>query len=86
MNAHGDMLKNLLLRLGLKQIVACSNPNIWTSLRTHGNQSVLFLMNLFSAPMEAEVHCQPSWSKSRIDLGVQRLAGMTVKEIELGQG
>ncbi len=83
MNEQGVMLRSLLLRLGLQQIVFCSNPNLWTSLRTSGSQSVLYVLNLLSAPMEASIQCQPAWSEAMIDTGVHRLAGIAVKVLEL---
>ncbi len=43
---HEHMLTYLLQRLGLHKRVVCSNPNVWTSFRTSGKRSWLFLMNL----------------------------------------
>jgi beta-galactosidase len=83
MRQHEQMLYHLLTRLGLKQKVVCSNSNVWTSLRTTEHHSMLFLMNLFSSPQKARVHCQPSWSKRLISVDEQHLDPMTVKAIEL---
>lgn len=83
MHEHARMLKALLLRLGLEQKVVCSNPDVWTSLRTRGDKSTLFLMNLLSSPMEAEISCRPGRSGRTHDLGLQKLEPMSVKYVEL---
>ncbi|MBK5262074.1 MAG: beta-galactosidase [Peptostreptococcaceae bacterium] len=44
---HENMIHEMMDSLGLKQKVDCSNPNVWTSILTKGNKSVLFVMNLF---------------------------------------
>ncbi len=56
-NEQSRMLAWLLGKLGLIQQVRCSNPNVWTSLRRHGNKSMLFAMNLSTSPMEADLSC-----------------------------
>lgn len=83
MREHEQMLGFLLERLGLRRRIECDNPNVWVTLRTAGRRSMLFLMNLFSAPMEASVHCRPSWSDSMIATGRHKLPAMTVKRVEL---
>jgi len=67
----------------VEEKVRCSNPNVWTSLRTSGPKSLLFAMNLFNAPMEAEIQCRPSWSDHVIALGNRTIPAMTVSEIEV---
>jgi beta-galactosidase len=84
MREHERMLRTLLERLGLRQRVLCDNPNVWTSLRTAGSRSAIFLMNLLSAPQEATVSCRPGWSRAAVDTGRHRLGPMSVKVIELG--
>lgn len=84
MREHERMLAALLKRLGLEQKVVCSNPNLWTSLRTHETKSVLFVMNLLSSPMEGEVSCRPSWQSEMIHTGHHKLEPMSVKYVELG--
>ena len=83
-NEHHRLLKLLAKRLGWRPLVACSNPCVWTSLRTAGGRSMLFLMNLLSSPQEAEVSCRPAWSKHAIHLGRHRLAPMSVTCVEAG--
>ena len=85
MQEHGRMLKALLELLGLRQKVYCSNPNVWTSLRTVRNRSMLFLMNLLSAPMRVDVKCRPAWSKVAIEAGSHKLPAMSVKTVELSR-
>ena len=80
---HEQMLKTLLKGLGLKQKVDCSNPNVWTSLRTAGARSMLFIMNLLSSPMEAHVDCRPSWSEGILETGKHELGPMSVKTFEI---
>jgi beta-galactosidase len=85
MREHERMLRALLERLGLTPRVQCDNPNVWTSLRTSGGRSALFLMNLLSAPQTAAVRCRPAWSNAVIDAGRHEMAGMTVKVVEMGK-
>jgi len=80
---HEAMLTGLLKRLGLKQRIVCSSPNVWCTLRTAGRRSVLFVMNLNSSPMAAAVACRPRWSRRMIDTGLHKLPAMTVKAVDL---
>jgi beta-galactosidase len=80
---HEQMLRALLLNLGLKQKIDCSNPNVWTSLRTAGTHSMLFIMNLLSSPMEARVDCRPAWSEGILETGNHELGPMSVKTFEI---
>ncbi|GEM_PF-414123 len=80
---HEQMLKALLQALGLKKKVECSNPNVWTSLRTAGSRSMLFIMNLLSSPLEAHVDCRPAWSEGILEMGKHELGPMSVKTIEI---
>ena len=83
MSAHSRVLANLLGRLGAARKVVCSNPNVWTSLRTAGGRSVLFLVNLTAAPLAAQVTCRPAWSADPIDTGARELPAMTVLTVDL---
>lgn len=83
MREHEQMLANLLGQLGLRRKVTCSNPNVWTSLRTFGDRSMLFVMNLLTSPMEAVIACRPEWSSGVIETGKHRLEGLSVKTVEL---
>jgi beta-galactosidase len=79
---QSDMLLALSERLGLQRRVMCSNPNVWTSLRYHNDRGILFLMNLFTSPMEAVVSFRTS-SGSHVDMGEQCLEAMSVKALEV---
>jgi beta-galactosidase len=82
---HERMLRHLLKRLGLLQRVVCSNPNVWTSLRTAGKRSWLYLMNLASSPMEAHAWVFPTWHFTYFDVGPHQLPPMTVRVVEVTQ-
>lgn len=78
LNEQVHMLHWLLDQLGAPApVVECSNPNVWTSLRTDGRQSLLFAMNLFSAPMSCRIRAK------RFDTGDITLAPMEVRTFTL---
>ncbi len=53
---HMHMLKYLLGLLNCRNpVVESTNPNIWTSLRSDGKKYMLFLMNLFTSPMNTRI-------------------------------
>jgi beta-galactosidase len=81
---HAQMLAALLARLGLQQTVECSNPNVWTSLRSVEGHSMLFLLNLFTAPMEATVRCRPAWAGEMLHTGHHIVGPMSVERVEIG--
>lgn len=79
---HMDMFRYLMNELScVEPSVKCSNFNVWAVVRTDGNRSMLFLMNLFSAPMETEVEVRTH--DGIRNLGVQYLKPMEVRCIEL---
>lgn len=55
MREHERMLASLLAELGARQAVICDNPNLWTSVVVDGEQRVLFILNLFTAPLSATI-------------------------------
>jgi len=79
---HNAMLTTLTEHLGWQQRVFCSNPNIWTSLRVAGNQGLLFILNLYSASMEAEV-CYRDAAGKTLSTGTHCLKPMTVELVEV---
>jgi len=83
MREHSLMLESLLARLGLERRVECPNPNLWTSLRTAGDHSALFIMNLFTSPQEAEIRCRPAGRSGVVSLGQHKLEPMSVKYVEV---
>jgi hypothetical protein len=84
MREHERMLSVLLGRLGLRRTVECSNPNVWTSLRSVNGHSMLFMLNLLSSPMEATVRCRPAWAGGMLHTGHHMLAPMSVECVEIG--
>jgi hypothetical protein len=69
--------------LGLERRVECSNPNLWTSLRSSSGRSALFIMNLFTSPQEAEIRCRPAARSGVVNLGQVKLEPMSVKYVEV---
>ncbi|BBI31167.1 beta-galactosidase [Cohnella abietis] len=76
------LLEALLQRLGLRRLVQSSTPQVWTSLRTDGARSMLFLMNLHSSPVTVESKVSKA-DGSWLSLGERTLAAMKVETIEL---
>ncbi len=60
MREHERMLLAVLDRLGLRQLVYCSNPNIWAPIWVHEDKALCYLINLFTAPMTTSVSFQTS--------------------------
>lgn len=83
MDEHRRMVATVMRHCGITPVVQASNPNLWTSLRTVEGRSMLFIMNLYSAPMATEVSCRPAWSPTDIDLGKQKLEPMSVAAIPI---
>ena len=52
---HIRMLDEILGEFKIKQIVKCNNHNLFTSLRTDGSNAMLFIMNLYSSPMQGNI-------------------------------
>jgi beta-galactosidase len=75
-------LRALLNRLDLSPVIWCTNPNVWTTMRTQGNQGMLFLINLLSSPMETEVGYVTE-DGARVNLGTQKIEAMSVKILEV---
>ena len=71
------MLQAMMARLGLRQRVACSNPNVWTSLRVSGDHGILFLVNLFTSPMKTTVGYRSS-TEGWVDLGEHTVPAVSV--------
>jgi beta-galactosidase len=72
----------LMKRLDLTQTVVSTNPNVWTSLRAHGDRALLFMMNLFSSPMKTKIrYC--THGGAYVDLGEQSVEAMSVALLEV---
>lgn len=76
---HAAMLTNALIALGLRPCVQCDNPNVWTSLRSDGTHTMLFLLNTFTAPMTASVSYQDPATGAQVDTGIHHLPGISVR-------
>lgn len=83
MRSQEQMLSAVLARLGCRPVVTCSNPNVWITAWTTGTQTVLFLLNLFSAPMTADVSVQLP-DGQRVSAGTHQLDSVTVKLVDVG--
>ncbi|MFT3772509.1 MAG: beta-galactosidase [Minicystis sp.] len=83
MRYHTALLRGCLDRLGIEPRLTCSNPSVWCALWTHGEQSVLFAMNLLVSRQDAEISCRPSWSREPVRIPPLSLPGMTVETIDL---
>lgn len=69
---HADMLRYLLAALGCAEPLArCSNRNVWTSLRSDGTNRMLFVMNLLSARMSADVAVRSDEGTGAHDIHVE---------------
>jgi hypothetical protein len=79
MNEHGRMLTELLNNLNCSKLVVCSNKNLFTSLRSDGHKTMLFVMNLYSAPMETTVQINSMHYRSALI----KLEPMSVKTIRI---
>lgn len=81
-NEHLHMVAWLLSQQGCAEpVVNCDNRNIWTSLRSDGHNSILFVLNLYSSPMKAGIKVR--LRDTIVDTGEHDLAPMEVKIVEL---
>ncbi len=83
MREHERMLTHMLGGLGLEQAIICSNPNLWATLYSGAEQATLFLLNLFTAPMEAHVRVRLQAGGPLVDVGHVQVESMTVKAIDI---
>jgi hypothetical protein len=80
-----QMLEYLLMELRCDSpVVQCDNPNIWTTLRSDGNKRMLFVMNLFSSPMNADIKVKMLDGSYR-DTGHHLLNPMEVKTLSFDE-
>jgi beta-galactosidase len=86
MRAHERMLVTLLARLGLEPVLSCSNPNVWAVLWTGQEKAVLFLLNLFTAPQEAQISCHLEPHGPLVEAGRHTLGPVSVKTVDLDLG
>lgn len=76
---HEGMLRAALTQLGWKQQVQGENPNIWAVVRSNGHKSLLFVMNLLSAPMETFVRYRDPATGQWRSTGRIKLPGITAQ-------
>lgn len=75
---HAQVFRYLMEELSCDgPTVTLSNPNVWAVVRSSGDKRMLFLMSLYSAPMETEVSVKTEDGVR--DLGVQALGPMEVR-------
>ena len=74
---HEKMLRSAMSDLDIKPVVKCSNPSLWTSLRSDGEHSALFVMNLFTSPMETKLSYVDPKTGSWVDVGELKIPGMS---------
>ncbi len=79
---HEALLIALLRALGLQQKVLCDNPNLWTSLWQKDDHALLFILNLFTGQMEANLQYRTDNNVLQ-DAGFHTLKPMTVKALSL---
>ncbi len=81
--AHSDLIKQFLARSGAPPPSAvCDNPNVWAIIRGNGQNRMVFLMNLFTEPMEAGLKVR-MLDNTELKMGRFNLSGMEVRAIPL---
>ncbi|MEI8197880.1 MAG: hypothetical protein WCI73_18450, partial [Phycisphaerae bacterium] len=85
MHEHATMIRNGLAHLGLVPQVESSNQNLWTSLRRDGERSMLFVLNLFSSPMEGEFKFRDGLTGQWVEVGKVSMPPMRVRAWCAGQ-
>jgi beta-galactosidase len=80
MREHERMLRSVLTSLGINPVVECSNPNLWATAYTGDKGGRLFILNLFTAPMQGRVRLR--LGSRLIDSGMLRIEPITVRALE----
>ncbi len=83
MREHERLMAHLLGELGLEQAVVCSNPNLWVTLYPGDGQATLFVLNLFTAPMEAHIRFRLEAGGPLVDAEHVKVKPMTVKVLDV---
>lgn len=76
------MLSNALTRLGADPIERCDNPNVWTSLLSNGEHSLLFLMNFLTGNFDVSVTWRDPARGTWNQTGKRTIAPVSVIVIE----
>jgi len=70
MREHTAMLRGAMTLLGLDEpMVECDNRSLWTTLRTDGKKSMLFVFNGFTQPLAANLRFRDPANSSWTDCG-----------------
>ena len=83
MREHIRMMDEVLTDLGIKKVIRCSNQNLFTSLRTNGEKTTLYIMNLYTSPMESNIEVYSRDGKSVIKNVSVDLEPMKVQTIDI---
>jgi hypothetical protein len=83
MREHIRMMDEVLTDLGIKKVIRCSNQNLFTSLRTNGEKTMLFIMNLYTSPMQGNIDIYSRDGKSVIKNVSSDLGPMKVQTVEI---
>jgi beta-galactosidase len=83
MREHIRMMDEVLTDLGINKVIRCSNQNLFTSLRTNGEKSMLFVMNLYSSPMQGNIEVYSRDGKNMIKNISVDLEPMKVQTIDI---
>ncbi len=75
---HEQMLRNALEQLGLRRTLGGGNPNLWAVLRSDGQRTCLFLLNLFTTPGTTRITYTDPVSGRTCDTGTVEIPGATV--------
>ena len=81
MHEHARMLTAVLDRLGLQRIFTTSNPNVWVTMWKTQGKACLFLINLFTSPMQVSVDVH--LPGRQLHIGPQSIPPITVKSIDI---
>jgi hypothetical protein len=79
--SHRAMFRRVLGETGAHPLVECGNPNIWTSLFRDGNRGLLFVINHYSSPQEADIRIAGGSAKGGKVFFEQR--GIALKPMEV---
>jgi len=82
MREQVQMLLSLLGQLGCRPRVHTTNPNVWVTTWTTGEKTVVFLLNLFSAPLETTVEVRLPDGRVK-SIGPHALGPVTVKLVDI---
>jgi hypothetical protein len=83
MREHIRMMDEVLTNLGIKKVIRCSNQNLFASLRTNGEKTMLFVMNLYTSPMQGNIEVYSRDGKNVIKNVSVDLEPMKVQTVEI---